>query len=151
LTKHNKYDKIDIEVDHRPMCRLALKTKEVAMDLSDLSPFMFDSTAAAVAATCPAPGEPEFESARRAVVASAYLSENDGVQPRMATLSPDTLGELIANIRKVVSLIDGYVMYQPSHEDHSDNEAELDDEDDILASYGAQLKRFLAQLHELSA
>lgn len=121
------------------------------MDLPHFRTFTFDSTGEAIAATCPIPGEPAFESARRAIVASVYLGKDDSTQPRLTALSADTLAELIANIRRVIGIIGEYVEFQPDREDGSENEPELWEEEEVLASYGAQLAQFLVRLAELSA
>lgn len=132
------------------MRRLALTTKEVAMDFSKLPAFTFNSTAEAIAATCPITGEPEFESARRAVVASEYLGKDDGSQSRLATLPAETIAELVANIRRVIKATGEYVGYMPEEESEWEGEPEIWEEADIIASYGAQLGRFLTQLEQLS-
>lgn len=121
------------------------------MNLFGLPAYTFTTPAEAVAATCSTPGEPEGESARRAVVASEYLGEMDGDTPRLSALSADQLNELIANVRHVVRLVGHYQDYFTPEEIESVSEEKEWNEDELMASYGLQLKQFLTQLEQLSA
>lgn len=121
------------------------------MNLFDLPAYTFTSVAEAVAATCSVPGEPEGESARRAVIASEYLGETDGDTSRLTTLSADQLNELIANVRHVIRLVGHYQDYFTPEEIESVSDDKEWTEDELMASYGLQLKQFLIQLEQLSA